>query len=151
MSMPVQPSGGRLAPAAEALDHRRSADAVRSEYLQSVGAGLVSVHDVIASATSPHSRPLLRITVRQLLLAQQDWGETRTGECLRRVCLFTGTDTTRSAMNRLDIGWLMDPRARGTRLLAFIDATSPASGQSPWPGFPFHPAPPSALAQGATP
>ena len=143
-----RPSGGQLAPAHERLAHQRSAASLRAEHTQSVALGLLTVHDVVEAAGRPGGRPLLRITLNQLLLAQPGWGTARTRTVLDRLRLMTETNTKAKA-GRLDIAWLVDPRARGTRLVAFLDVTCQPAG-APWPGFPFRPAPAGAVLQGAS-
>ncbi|WP_251153774.1 hypothetical protein [Cellulosimicrobium sp. Marseille-Q4280] len=134
---PAQPSGGRLADPATAAAARRSANRRRAEYLSSVTTGLLSVHDVVAAAAAPDGAPLLRISLRQLLGAQPDWGKSRTEAAMTR--LITVLGETRTDRDQT-IGWLVDPRVRGARLLAFADATQTGHGP-PWPGFPFAPSP----------
>jgi len=144
-----RPSGGQLAPAHERLAHQRSAASLRAEHTQSVAMGLLTIHDVIEAAGRPGGRPLLRISINQLLLAQPGWGTARTRTVLDRLRLMTETRSAKEKVARLDIAWLVDPRARGTRLVAFLDVTCQPTG-APWPGFPFRPAPEGAVLQGAS-
>lgn len=132
------------APAVDpALANKASVTArrMRAEYLQSVTAGLgVTILDVVAAAAQPGHGPLLRISLDQLLRAQEGWGQVRSRAALDRLLTFCGRTDDRVATTRLDIGWLLDPRAAGGRLLAFLDVTATGKGV-PWRGFPYTPAP----------
>lgn len=138
MSAPAaRPSGGRLADPLAAQAARRGANRRRAEHLSLVATGLLSVHDVVASACAPEGAPLLRISLRQLLGAQPDWGKTRVNAAMARMATLLGED---DASRERTVAWLVDPRVRGARLLAFADATTSDIGP-PWPGFPFTPPP----------
>lgn len=132
--MNARPSGGSLASPEVARAARKSAAMMRSEYLASVNSGLLSVFDVVEAVESAEAKPLLKVSLRQLLLAQEGWGVKRTDDALSMVATFTG-----AAPEKMTIGWLTDPRARGGRLIAFTDALSRrrAPVSAPWPGFPF--------------
>lgn len=132
--MNARPSGGALASPEVARAARKSAATMRAEYLASVNSGLLSVFDVIDSVQSETAKPLLKISLRQLLLAQEGWGVKRTDDALKMVATFTACE-----VDKMTIGWLTDPRARGTRVIAFADALSPRRSpvRPPWPGFPF--------------
>ncbi|WP_156250841.1 hypothetical protein [Pseudactinotalea terrae] len=135
-----QPSGGWLAPAPQAAAARRSAAMRRAEYLMSVTDGLLSVNDVVNAAAEPGNKALLRITLHQLLLSQPGWGQVRAGAAMDRLVSLLGLRLDVGPLRRLPLSWLLDPRAAGTRLLAWLDATTPQMA-APWPGFPFTPAP----------
>jgi hypothetical protein len=117
-----------------------SANRVRADYLQSVAAGLLSVHDVLTAAADPGHRPLLRIRLDQLLRAQAGWGAARSTTNMGRLLMFCGLPADRATIRRLDIGWLLDPRASGQRVIAWLDVTTDVPGL-PWRGFPYTPAP----------
>lgn len=135
-----QPSGGQLAPAQQAATARRSAAMRRAEYLMSVTDGLLSINDVVNAAAEPGNKALLRITLHQLLLSQPGWGQVRAGTAMDRLLGLLGLRLDVDRIRRLPLSWLLDPRAAGTRLLAWLDATTPQMGP-PWPGFPFTAAP----------
>lgn len=136
---PAQPSGGRLADLATAAAARRTANRQRAEYLSSVATGLLSVHDVISAACTTEGAALRRIALAQLLGAQPDWGRTKVRDAMTHLRTIGGEPHD---LGRVTVGWLVDPRARGARLLAFVDSTVPDPGP-PWPGFPFAPQPPA--------
>lgn len=135
----AQPSGGRLADATTAASARRAANRRRSEFLASVALGYLSVHDVVASACTADGGPLLRVSLTQLLGAQPHWGRSRVRGAVQRLLTLLGEPDTDPAT--LNVAWLVDPRVKGARLIAFADATSPAGPTQPWPGFPMSPAP----------
>ena len=112
----------------------------RAEFLQLVAKEVLTVHDVIAEAARPGNKALLRIGLDQLLRAQSGWGWTRSRGALARVLTFCSLRADNATIRSIDIGWLVDPRAAGTRLTAFLDVTSEASG-APWLGFPYTSAP----------
>lgn len=132
--MMTQPSGGRLADQQTAAAARRSAAGVRAEYLVSVSSGLLSVFDVLDAVVTEEGRPLLKVSIRQLLLSQEGWGAKRTDDTLAMLASFTDAPVA-----KMTIGWLTDPRAQGARLIAFADVMSPRRSpvRPPWPGFPF--------------
>lgn len=118
-----------------ALDARRDADATRAEWLSGVAAGVLMTSDVISDAATISA--LRRITLRSLLSAQPGVGRVATERVLARVRSTTGAD------QRLTIGWLIDPRSEGKRLLAWIDAMTPRD-HAPWVGYPLAPPPAAA-------
>lgn len=135
-----RPSGGQLAAPAHAADARRSAALRRAEHLMAVTDGMLSIADVVEAACQPGNKALLRITLHQLLLSQPGWGEVRTSATLQRLLTLLGLRLDPARTRRLPVAWLVDPRAAGTRLLAWLDATNPQMA-APWPGYPFTPPP----------
>lgn len=117
---------------------RAVAERRRSAALIEVASGEASVADVITAAATEAGRPLLRITLRQLLLAQPGWGTERTAKVLSQT--LTVLESQNVPMRRLTIAWLLDPRAGGRRLMAFCDSLSTRT-EPPWVGFPFMPKP----------
>lgn len=99
-------------------------------------AAAMSVTGVISAACIPSGRPLRRITLRQLLLAQQGWSSDRVGKTLERTVASLEIESI--DLRRLTIAWLLDPRAGGTRFMAFCDALHHRTA-GPWDGFPFAP------------
>lgn len=126
-----------------AVDHATAtrasvaANRMRAEYLQSVAAGMLTVNDVVTAACEDGHRPLLRISLDQLLRARPGWGQARSHAALTRIVTFCGQHPTKDTLRRLDLAWLLDPRAAGARLLAFLDALSPESPANPLAGFPY--------------
>jgi hypothetical protein len=125
---------------APSLDVANSARTVaiheRARQLIAVTEETKTIHEVIRNAATPHGRPLLRITLRQLLLAQPGWGEQKTTGALNKMARVIGQPAP--TLRKLTIAWLLDPRAGGRRFMAFCDIFS-AKSASPWPGFPFAP------------
>jgi hypothetical protein len=94
----------------------------------------ITIHEVIRAAATPQGRPILRITLRQLLLAQPGWGEQKTNAVLNKLSSSLGQPTPQ--LRKLTIAWLLDPRAGGRRFMAFCD-TFNANSAPPWRGYPF--------------
>lgn len=92
------------------------------------------VREVILAACTQQGRPLTRITLRQLLLAQPGWGPDRTSKALEQMLTTLGQPEVNQ--RKLTIAWLLDKRAGGRRFMAFCDALYPRAS-APWPGFPF--------------
>lgn len=113
---------------------RLIAQQTRADWLVSVGLGVVSVQEVIEAASLPENRPLLKITLAQLLLAQPGWGSERTKAFIRR--LRETLEVAPAVVPKPTIGWLLDGRTGGRRFLAWADALTPKDAP-PWPGFPF--------------
>jgi len=114
---------------------KKEASRIRAEQLLSLQSGLTTIPDLILAASSEDSRALRRITLRQLLISQEGWGEARVHSVLSRTSSLLGLDPT----SRLTVAWLIDARAGGRRLRAFADARS--ARVTPWTGFPYAPLP----------
>lgn len=132
-------------PLARANAARAQALATRSAALLDVGAGRATIWSVLRAART--NQPLMRIRLRQLLLAQEGWTPKRTNDVLRRtIRTAASTEAEREAlvaeMKQLTVAWLLDQRSRGRRLLAFLDALADVPV---WRGFPFTPAPQEGL------
>lgn len=127
MSTPPPNSIGALNAAREA------AARVRGEWLLLVRDEIVGPNDVLTEAATPAGKPLLKLSVRQLLLARPGWGRKRTDAVIRKVSsVATGSIEAR----QMTVGWLLDPRSGGRRFAAWLDAFEPKAGPA-WPGFPF--------------
>lgn len=126
-------------PLSHANTAREAAIRVRAAATLSVARGEMTVWDVLQDAET--SRPHGKITLKQLLLAQEGWGPSRALAALTRTARTVGWDRDTKAVSRLNIDWLLDPRAGGRRILAFADALMPAKDEPPWPGFPYTPEP----------
>ena len=136
-----RPSGGQLASITEVGAARASANLVRADHLVLVAQGLLTPHDVVAAAAQPGGRPVLRITLDQLLRAQVGWGQARSHAALTRLLTFCGIDPTPARLRSVEVAWLIDPRAAGQRLVAWIDVLRDDRQLAPWPGFPYVGAP----------
>lgn len=118
------PAGATL----EAMAHaRRSAARLRSEWLLLIHEGMVTPADVLAEAGQPHARPLLKLLLHQLLLAQPGWGRTRTDAAIHKIMSVTDARIER---RQVTVGWLLDPRAGGRRFAAWMDAFEPRTALS---------------------
>ncbi|KQP63014.1 hypothetical protein [Nocardioides sp. Leaf285] len=108
----------------------------RSEYLISLAEGLLTPLDLITAACEPSGRPLRRITLRQLVLAQPRVGKTRADAYLAALAERLSISENLASRN---VAWLIDPRSGGRRIQAWLDVAHPR--EIPWPGFPLAPRP----------
>ncbi|MBG0738705.1 hypothetical protein IV500_04640 [Paeniglutamicibacter antarcticus] len=115
-----------------ANEARRGADTYRAQWLMLVHEGMVTPGDVLTDAAGTQARPLLKLTLRQLLLAQPGWGRTRAYAIIDKVLSVADASIDR---RQVTIGWLLDPRAGGRRFAAWLDAIDPRKELSA-PGFP---------------
>lgn len=116
-----------------ALDDARS---MRARHLLRVTLGEQKVLDLMEAARSADGVPLRQIKLRQLVLAQPGVGHQKAGAFLSAVAAIL---EERADIGSQTVGWLIDPRAGGRRLLCWLDAS--ARHDTPWPGFPFTPDP----------
>lgn len=124
----------QLAPTLEAANlARRSASRFRAEWLMLIHDRMVNPADVLAEAARPEARPLLKLSLRQLLLAQPGWGRTRADAIVDNILSVADAKIER---RQVTIGWLLDPRAGGRRFAAWIDAFEPRTTLGGG-GFPF--------------
>lgn len=125
-----QPPQSSIETARTALvDARR----LRAEYLVAVATGLVTVHDVVRASATETGKPLRRISLRQLHLSSEGWGERRTARLMSALAERIGGSET---PHDKTIAWLIDPRSGGRRYLAWIDVQR-SKNSAPWAGFPF--------------
>lgn len=134
-----QPSGGALLPPARARAARRAADQVRAQALVSVASGEASIWDVLARAATPSGRPLLRLSLHQLLIAQPGVGTKSARSRVASLLDLVRSATAGESQRALTVQWLIDPRAHGRRMLAFIEVMDEHTGTPPWRGFPLAP------------
>lgn len=112
---------------------RRAAGRQRAEWLMRVLDGSAGVQDLMKEAARPEARPLLKLSLRQVLLAQKGWGRMRADGVIDHITSVIGGKIDRRL---LTVGWLLDPRAGGRRYAAWLDAFQPKTGPL-WPGFPY--------------
>lgn len=108
----------------------------RAEHLVALANGILTPHDVVDAATADSGRALRRISLRQLHLSCEGWGERRTSRLLSDLAARIGLPAR--DVERETIAWLLDPRAGGRRYLAWLDVQQ-AKTKGPWAGFPFSP------------
>lgn len=124
-----------------ANEARKEARELRAAALLRVRAGDNTPLDIIRYAATEKGRALNKLSVYQLLIAQEGWGDKRAKEAIRR--LFEVLEMKPDDPTKIKIGWVLDPRSGGRRFLAWIDVMEIRSKkiQPPWTGFPFTPAP----------
>ena len=116
----------------------------RSHFLAEVLAGGVPAVQTPWVACENNDRKLLRLRLRQLLATAPHWDSGRTNAVLGHMAAVVGTNG--AEVNAAPLAWLVDPRAAGRRMLAWLDAFRPRT--QPWPGFPFAPLPETFAADG---
>lgn len=103
---------------------RRLHARVRAQALVDLAEGRVSLNDVLLRATRPEGADLLRVPIRQFLLAIPGVGEATVKAVMRRLETFNGRT---GAPSSPDIRWLLDGRSHGTRVVALADAVLAAA------------------------
>lgn len=145
-------------------ERRDRAVRIRTLALKDLHEGRVSIADVLLRACTPEGEELLRIPLRQLLLALPDVGPARVRRIL--ALLERNLGSPLPERSHLNVRWLIDARSRGARVVAFADSVlavapglsfdspggrrdSPAMSRirPPWDGFPFTP-PPARMTSG---
>lgn len=108
-----------------------SARRLRAEWLQSITAGLVSADDLIAHAATDEGAPLRKLSLRQVILAPEGAGDVTLARRMAALAALVRVPA------RPTVGWLIDTRAGGRRLLAWLDGQTERT--TPVTGFPFAP------------
>lgn len=126
-----------------ANEARRAAREARAVALLRVRNGDMTPLDVINAAATEEGRPLMKLSIYQLLIAQEGWGDKKAKEAIRRI--FEVLEMKQSDATSLKVGWVIDPRSGGRRFLAWVDVIEIRSRkvQPPWMGFPFTQSPAS--------
>lgn len=112
-----------------------AARGAKHAYLLAVQNEQITVHDVVLAALSAEGRPLRRIKLKQLLLAHKDFSEQRAYRLLTALAESLELQDFGEVVRSADIGWLIDARTGGKRLMAWQDLLS--SREVTCPGFPF--------------
>ena len=125
---------------AVANEARANANLTRARLLFSIAetSNEINAVDALRAAIGPEGKPILRISIRDILLAQPGWGEERTARTLRHI--LEALQIPEPKARKMTIAWLLDRRAGGRRFMAFADALR--TKDLPWTGFP-HTARPS--------
>ncbi len=111
---------------------RQQAAIFRAEWLMLIHDEIMSLSDLMHEAEREESKALLRLTLRQILLAQPGWGRRKTNQILDHILSVLGAKIDR---RQLTAGWLIDPRSGGRRYASWLDAFE-EKRTPPWPGFP---------------
>lgn len=99
---------------------REAAIEVRGEYLKNLADGLISVGDLLAVAAS--DEPALKtITVRLLLEHTPGFTVAGAKRTVERILAYFGGDIR---SRDVTVGWILDPRSEGIRLLYFVDSVA---------------------------
>ena len=112
----------------------------RAEWLVAVAQDLVTPLEMVAHAATAEGRALRKVRLVELLGTQPDAGSTTVRKTIGGVLHQLSVHGHRQPpVNRLTIGWVLDPRSNGRRFDALVHALEPRT--APWPGFPFEPRP----------
>lgn len=111
---------------------RANARLVRAEWLIGIVNGELTPLDLLTFAATAPGRPLRRVSLFQLLTAQPGVGPVTAKVTLDQLRALLRCTTPNPVMT---VGWLLDNRTSGRRLLAFTNAVA-ARDLAPWPGWP---------------
>lgn len=98
---------------------RRQASRARAEMLLRINQNELTPTKAVIEACKPGNKALLRIRLRQLLIAIDGVGEKSAFRILSRVAAVAQCDEDPS---KLTVQWLVDSRAGGRRWAAWLDA-----------------------------
>src|SRR5699024_2141288 len=84
------------------------AEKMRAEHLLGVAEGFLTVWDVVREASNDVYRALLKIRLRQLLMAQPGWGVAKAEAVVTKAVAATGGVSVRDEMVKLRLSWLLD-------------------------------------------
>ncbi|WP_375000186.1 hypothetical protein [Aeromicrobium sp. CTD01-1L150] len=111
---------------------RQSAQRYRAEWLVAIASEVIDVHDLIVHASAEEGAPLRKLRLRQVLMAKPAWGPVVADQMLARL-----GEIVETGRAPLTVGWLIDSRTAGRRLLAWLDVNHPRG--APTPNFPYMP------------
>lgn len=129
------------------IAERRVANAARGELLQLITDGTVTPWEAIIAAAASGEKHLMRLRLDQFITAGPGVGATRARRVVAQVLAILEATESRTATGHVTLAFILDPQARGRRLLAVLDAfiayglIQDAQDLRVWPGFPFTPAP----------
>lgn len=129
------------------INERRVANAARGELLQLVTDGTVTPWEAIIAAAASGEKHLMRLRLDQIITAGPGIGATRARRVVAQVLRILEATESRTATGHVTLAFIVDPQARGRRLLAVLDAfiayglIQHTQDLRIWPGFPFAPAP----------
>lgn len=115
---------------------RIEAARIRREWLDSVKDGITTPEELISFAATENGAPLRSIPLWRVLALDPATGETHAKRHISQIASVSGSNGTPS---RFTVGWLIDRRVGGRRLIASAGAKS--THGPPWAGFPFTPKP----------
>jgi len=116
---------------------QRAALRLRAEWLEALHEGLVTPVDLFRHAATADGRPLLALTLRQVLVHAGGLSGKTINIRLTRLRARCGADCI--SYRQLTVGWLLDTRCRGRRLACWFSLQPAIGRQPPWDGFPFTP------------
>ena len=129
------------------IEHRRRANTARGELLQLIADGILTPWEGLVAAATADEKALHRLTLSQLVTAGPGIGQARAKAITDQVVHILSSTEAHTPTGSVTIGYILDDRARGRRLLAVLDAFISHSlirsggDIAVWAGFPFTPRP----------
>lgn len=121
----------------KATEAKARNSAMRATWRLRAANGETDLGTVLEAAAAPGGVALRKVAVADLIGDLYGFGPARSRRIVDKVADVSGARRTR----RADLGWLLDTRACGRRVLALADELTPLRPMRPWPGFPWAPAP----------
>ena len=106
--------------------------------MTAVTIGVLTIHDLVEHAVTNEGKPLMRVSLRRLLLASPDYTMKQADHVLNHLCVVLGLPDD-EVQKKFNVQWLLDERSGGRRFAAWMDAVSPRD--RPWAGWPATPQP----------
>lgn len=129
----MTPAGAPSTPLWHANGVRAEAHRYRVEWLDALDNEVSTTADLFEEACTLEGRPLLRTTLRQILLTDHAFSNARVPKILARIQHLVGVEMP---VRHMTVAWLLDPRSGGRRFIAWLDATQEFRSE-PWSGFPY--------------
>jgi len=129
------------------IDQRRRANTARGELLQLIADDILSPWEGLVAAATAGEKALLRLSLDQVLTAGDGIGQARARRITTQVVHILAVTEGHTSSGRVTLGYILDERARGRRLLAVLDAfishglIREVADVPVWNGFPFAPRP----------
>lgn len=126
---------------------RREAVAARGELLLDVSEGRLSAWEAIMSVVLDDRPSLRSLRLDQILMTQEGVGAERARRVVEQILTVLEVPAASSDPRTVTVGYLLDGRAAGRRLLATLEALltfgiiGDAEELTVWPGFPYAPSP----------
>lgn len=128
-------------------EKRREAVIARGELLLDISEGRLSAWEAIMSVVLDDRQSLRRLRLDQILVTQEGIGEDRARRVISQILTVLDVPTGSTPVKAVTIGYILDSRAAGRRILATLEAfisygvIGDAEDLTVWPGFPYAPAP----------
>lgn len=135
------------------VEDRRRANAARGELITLVSDGTLTPWEALTSVgEDPDATALRKVSLEQILMARPGASSASSTRVVEQVMRTLSLPSGSMRVRDVTIGYVLDSRSAGRRLLAVLDAflshgvITDAAEVSAWPGFPYSP-PPSPLSK----